>query len=671
MKFNILITDISLNIVVQKSFPLRRIEKQRQCRTRGKRYINNNRIVTVQNWLVPYERNPRFTGRRTFLETLRQKLLDQVPKQFSHRIALYGMGGIGKTQIALAYVYTNKTNYDRIYWITAVDQASLLLGYQTIAKIAGLKIAYNSGPVDIAKTVLSWLRQEENWLVVIDNLDHIEIVDGFLPETGPQKHTIITTRNPNAAGIPAEGVEVPLLEPDDAVDLLSTLSNITIAPNSPERKHADEIVQKLGNLPLAIEQAAAYVKEAAGDLATFLEHYDKSRKDLHKWVPKGNRQYPFSVATTWSMSFNIVRETDAQAAKLFQLLSFLNPDGILIDFLVSSVNVLGNGLRQVVSNPIRLAEALIGLEKFSLIKWDRLAKSILIHRLVQSVIRDEMSEEDRSLLCITVVDICNESFPREWNNDTRALCRIYFGQVLMPLLSIKSAQTMKSADTMTRVGDFLLKDGKYNDSAKLLRVVVEIRAALRGADDPYTLTSMHNLAETYRQQGKMTEAAKMHEEVLAKRRTILGDDHPDTLTSMHNLALTYGDQGKMTEAAKMHEEVLAKRRVILGDDHPSTLTSMHNLALTYGQQGKMTEAAKMHEEVLAKSKGDLGRRSSGHAHEHAQPRRNVPTARKNDRGRKDARGSSWRSAGRSWATIIRPRSRACTTSPRRSDSKEN
>ena len=89
----------------------------------------------------------------------------------------------------------------------------------------------------------------------------------------------------------------------------------------------------------------------------------------------------------------------------------------------------------------------------------------------------------------------------------------------------------------------------------------------------------------------------------------------------------------------MHEEVLAKRQVILGDDHPDTLTSMHNLAVTYRQQGKLTEAAKMHEEVLAKRQDDLGRRSSGHAHKHAQPRRDVPTARKIDRGRKDARGS--------------------------------
>src|SRR5436190_8141500 len=125
-------------------------------------------------FVVPYQQNRLFSGRKKFLTTLKEKIFDQVPKKYSHRIALYGMGGIGKTQTALEYVYTNKTNYDRIYWITAVDQASLLSGYQKIAKRAGLQIASDLSPVEIAEVVLSWLQGQPNWLVVIDNLDDIK-----------------------------------------------------------------------------------------------------------------------------------------------------------------------------------------------------------------------------------------------------------------------------------------------------------------------------------------------------------------------------------------------------------------------------------------------------------------------------------------------------------------
>ena len=280
-------------------------------------------------FIVPYQANPRFIGRAPFLQTLKEKLFDIAPRQDNHRIALYGMGGIGKTQCALGYVYANRDVYDRIYWISAVDRTSLLSGYQTIAKEARLHSLQNTSPVEIVNKVLSWLRQQSSWLLVIDNLDEIKIADGLIPENGSQKHTIITTRNPNAEGIPAEPLEVPLLDPNDSIELLSALSKIMVQPDSPEEHQATEIVQKLGYLPLAIEQAAAYVREVTADFSAFLQEYERNHKKLHMWVPSGNRQYPNSIATTWSMSFNLLQK---YPIKLLRLFAFLNPDGILIAF---------------------------------------------------------------------------------------------------------------------------------------------------------------------------------------------------------------------------------------------------------------------------------------------------------------------------------------------------
>ena len=249
-------------------------------------------------FLVPYQANPRFLGRAQFLQTLKEKLFDIAPKRDNHRIALYGMGGIGKTQCALGYVYANRDIYDRIYWITAVDQTSLLSGYQSIAKGARLQYLQNASLIEIANGVLSWLKQERSWLLVIDNLDDIKVANGLLPENGSQKHTIITTRNPNTMGIPAEPLEVPLLDADDSIDLLSTLSNIIVQPDSVEEHQASEIAQILGYLPLAIEQAAAYIREVTADFLAFLEEYQRNHKKLYMWIPAGNRQYPNSIATT-------------------------------------------------------------------------------------------------------------------------------------------------------------------------------------------------------------------------------------------------------------------------------------------------------------------------------------------------------------------------------------
>src|SRR5277367_4233920 len=197
--------------------------------------------LSTENFLVPFEQNLLFTGRKEFLEMLKEKLFDQTPNKLNHRVALYGMGGVGKTQTALEYVYSNRDSYKRIYWITAVDQTSLLSGYQNVATEAGLESLLNLNPVKIAKGVLAWLHQEQSWLMVIDNLDDINIATNFLPQVGPRQHTLITTRNPNSIGIPAEGLEVPLLDATDSIDLLSTLSNIAIAPNSTKSEQAAQI----------------------------------------------------------------------------------------------------------------------------------------------------------------------------------------------------------------------------------------------------------------------------------------------------------------------------------------------------------------------------------------------------------------------------------------------
>ena len=126
-----------------------------------------NEQVSTGNFVVPFERNPWFTGRESFLEIVKERLLNREPRKYNHRVALYGMGGIGKTQTAIEYVYSNRDSYKRIYWVTAVDQASLLSGYQKIATKAGLKGLIKLKPKEIVESVLSWLRHEESWLLVI------------------------------------------------------------------------------------------------------------------------------------------------------------------------------------------------------------------------------------------------------------------------------------------------------------------------------------------------------------------------------------------------------------------------------------------------------------------------------------------------------------------------
>jgi tetratricopeptide (TPR) repeat protein len=543
------------------------------------------------HFMVPYTKNERFIGRDNLLAQLFKKLCEPQPHEYNHRIALYGLGGVGKTQT----VYANRACYDSIFWISGTSQASLLSDFQRIATLTKCTAdGTNTDPLQYVKEVLAWLEKQTSWLLVIDNLDDIKVTPGFLPMNDTKKHTIITTRNPDSEGIPAQGLEVGLLDPADAVFLLSTLSKITIK-DTLERKQAYQIVHELGYLPLAIEQAAAYVREAAGTFATFLEDYNKIRKDIHKWTPRGNRPYySHSVATTWSMSFEIIRNNHPQSAALFQLLSFLNPDGILIDFLEAGAEVLHEDMQRVVSNQIERANALLELEKFSLLKWDRQNKTLLIHRVVQRVVQDEISDTDLETLSVTIIELCDRTFPQEWENENRALCRVYLGQVMTPLFRLEGIRTRNSAmlrvrwsNIMYRVGWFLRADGKLSDSERFSSKAVEVNTEVLGEDHPDTLTSMHNLATAYLDQGRTDDGARLLEQVLEKRRRILGDDHPGTLTTKNNLATAYlGQVGRMDDAARMFEQVLEKQRQILGDDHPDTLTTRDNLAVAYWEQGR-------------------------------------------------------------------------------------
>ena len=559
--------------------------------------------------MVRYERNESFTGRDTFLTQLYNQFRNPDTDPYHGRIVLFGLGGIGKTQIALEYVYRYQNSYQRIYWISADTQASLLDGYQKIAERAKLPISHPATPVQVAERVISWLDREESCLLVVDNLDDLDVLTVenpnsrflLLPSTGQsQRHTLITSRNRYADGIPAQGMEVTKFDQGASLALLYEASKVTVSSDPTEVQAAVKIVEDLDHLPLAIDQAAAYIREVAKKFTTFLADYAKYPQDLTDWTPQGIRPYPRTVATTWRMSFTAISDNDPTVMKLLRLLSFLNPDGILSEFLQNGARGIPDDLREIISHRIKFQKAIFELERFSLVKWTADSEGhemLVIHRLVQAVVKDQMSKDDWTASCNTMIEICHRSFPYKVTNETRATCRLYQNQVVLPLLRLENVYTIRLSNIMSRVGLFLDADGKPREAEILHKQALNIDIMMQGLEHPYTLKSMNNLASTYSDQGRTGEAAGLQEEVLEKCRQILGLEHPHTLGSMNNLAITYSDQGRTGEAATLEEEVLEKRRQILGLEHPDTLASMNNLAITYRSQGRTNEAAALMEEM--------------------------------------------------------------------------
>ena len=558
--------------------------------------------------MVPYSRNHHFTGRDDLLSELEEKLKDAKPKRFNHRVAIYGLGGVGKTQIAIEYTYRYDKVYNSIFWLSAADQTALLSGFEAIATSTGCAPTLNQTPDAIARAVLTWLRQQREWLLVIDNLDDVSVAEGYLPSIDANGHLIITTRNPDYLQFPAEGIEIPVLPKDEAIDLLCLRSNIQkVEPSASDYEHISSIVDELGCHALAMEQAAAFIRSSSMEISKFLPVYKASRKALLDRKSPTIGQYPMSVYATVLLSFGKMEKMKygEQAMKLLRLLAFLNPDGVLLEFLEEGSTALGDELQEIITNQLIFHEVLASLRQYSLISRSKDMNSLVVHRVIQAVTREELSESMRATYHNIVLELCRKMVPDD-SLETYLKFKRVQSQIVEPLFALFSIWTPGTGYLFFRIGSLLRVDGKLRDAKRFLEADTDHCINFLGEEHPDTLTSMNNLASTYRDQGKLEEAADLHQKVLEARRRILGEEHPDTLTSMNNLALTYWDQGKLEEAADLQQKVLEALRRILGEEHPGTLMSVNNLALTYLDQGKLEEAADLQQKVLEAQRRILG-----------------------------------------------------------------
>jgi tetratricopeptide (TPR) repeat protein len=554
---------------------------------------------------------------------------------------LFGVGGVGKTQTAIEYAYRFEQFYHEIFWVSAVDQASLLSGFQEIAKLTCLPVDACATPMQIAKTCLSWFRERATWLLIIDNLDDISVVNELLPDNTNGGHTIITTRNPNSEGIPAEGMEVGVLNVAEAQKLLLKLSKVNLATNrDTKEEEAAQIVREVGCLALAIEQAAAFIRETSRDISQFLPIYADNRKALLGRAPHGNRTYPHTVRTTWRMSFTLIHEENREAALLLRLFAFLNPDFILLEFLRACVKGWGGAWPSLISNSLNFEEALFVLEKFSLIKRVQNGRGISMHRLVQAVIKDDMEQDRRCKIWEVIITMFSNALPLyDFRDRYRRL--VFRDQVIEPLLSCELESEMFCA-ILSRVASFLADEGRliqakdmqlkacliserlvgkehpqtlahkellvsiydgqgrFQDEASLLEDILQVKRRVLGDDSRETLTTALVLAKIYqRKQEKFAEAKELLEWCFERLTSVHGRNHPETLRVLAALSSVLWDQGKDEEAIEILERVLQGRTECLGEEHPDTLLSLANLAFCHAENGRVEQARALEERLAS------------------------------------------------------------------------
>ncbi len=367
-----------------------------------------------------------------------------------------------------------------------------------------------------------------------------------------------------------------------------------------DRAAALAIVRAMDGLPLALDQAGAYIEETHESVSNYLSIYQEQRAELLKRRGGLVPGHPDSVATTWSLAFEHVEEANPAAIELMRLCAYLSPDAIPEELISEGAPHLGSVLQPVAADRSKLNTAIAELLKYSLIRRDATTHTLTIHRLVQAVIKDEMDEETQRQWAERAVRATRQVFPFDepppWHHSQR-----YLPQALVCEELIKEWDLTldEAAALLNNAGYYLRNRGQYREAEPLMQYALTIRETTYGRGHPSTDFLLDNLAILYADQGKDEEAELLYQRALAIKEKALGPEHPATATTLNNLAVLYKNQGKYEEAEPLYRRALAIKEKVLGPEHPDTATTLNNLALLYSVQGKDEEAKPLYQRALA------------------------------------------------------------------------
>src|SRR6266571_2172367 len=316
----------------------------------------------VPIWNVPYQRNLLFTGREDVLKKLYDALRAGKTAALAQPQAISGLGGIGKTQTAVEYAYRYRDDYKDILWVKAETEGSINSDFVTIANLLDLPEKQEQDQHKIVEALKRWFQEHTDWLLILDNADDIAMVQNYLP-LGSKGHILLTTRA-HATGRIAKRIEVEKMDPDEGAifllhraKLLDPDASLETATRT-EQDTAREIVKIMDGLPLALEQAGAYIEETACGLQGYLRLYREQGVQILKEYGELVPDHPEPVATTWSLSFDKVEQANPAAAELLRFCAFLAPDTIPEELFSESATELGPTLEPVASDSSRLNTAI-------------------------------------------------------------------------------------------------------------------------------------------------------------------------------------------------------------------------------------------------------------------------------------------------------------------------
>jgi tetratricopeptide (TPR) repeat protein len=559
-------------------------------------------------WRVPYLRNPFFTGRDDVLSQLHHELQVESTVALAPPQGITGLGGIGKTQTALEYAYRYYAEYDAVFWIDADSLQTLTTSFMDIAKVLRLSECNEQNQSIIVEAVLRWLRLHTRWLLVFDNIENLSAIEPFLPRAGPG-HLLFTTRSLALRGI-ANHLEVRAMAPEIGAlfllrraELLSTTDTLNMA-HTADRKIAHKISQEVDGFPLALDQAGAYIKEAPCPLSDYLTLYLTRRQEMLRTRGNTATHYPASVATTWFLSFE---QVSPAATDLLNFCAFLAPSSIPEEVLIQGAQHLPPLLQSAVIHPLQLDQIIASLRNYSLIGRNA-DETLNIHRLVQTVLRDDLSAEEAQRWKRRAVLAVNDASPNVEDVTLRPACERWIAHALVcaDWLEQEHMQHPEAANLLGVAGYYLDARARYQEAVPLLKKALILNKKIFGPEHPEFAIELNNLAALYKNLGQYTDAEPLYLQALAIDEQAFGADDPAIAIELNNLADLYSAQGKYAQAESFAKRALAIYEQTKGRMHHLTADSLHTLATIYKNWGQYREAELLYQRALAIREQYLG-----------------------------------------------------------------
>jgi tetratricopeptide (TPR) repeat protein len=568
-------------------------------------------------------RNRYFTGRN--------QNLDKIPMVFKDNnfIQVTGLGGIGKTQLALEYAYRYGERYTSIIWfVSAVNETTIFSSFVALCKKVGVDLPNDYSEPDVQKSAKEWLEHSDGWLLILDDLELYETVMPYLPLKS-SGHILITTRvtNANLGAV----VNIGELSEDEAVEFLKL--NLATVETDAQLK---ELAKKLGYFPLALEQAASYILETKVTIPEYFYQFDSAKIVLTDDKEKAFTQFDQVMLATLQTSFSKISES---AKQLLYLCAYMAPHEIPHSLFIRNIDLLPEPLRSNLNDKSGRFTLSDELEAYALITGQR--QEFSVHPYYQWYLRQ--LQEDRS----EWVNICLRLFisdiPREfddWESKERfvhiaehayfvaghahsikfksnATSELYFclgygfdkiGQydksldcyhkALMIHEKTLGKKNPDTAKTYNNIANVYKKQGDYSKALEWLEKASSISEKVIGKENPSTAKTYNNIASVYKSQGDYASALEYYHKALAIFEKVLGREHPDTATTYNNIAGVYYIQGDYPKALELYQKNLAIDEKILGREHPDTATTHNNIAFVYSNQGDYGKALEWYYKAL-------------------------------------------------------------------------